>query len=275
MKKIGILYICTWRYVVFWEDFYKSSETYFCKDEECEIYYFVFTDSKKIKFESNKRVHKIYQEHFKWPFPTLHRFKTFNKSKNRYKDMDYLYFFNANMLFVDYVGKEIFPDKNKSYSFCQHPGFYGKERSQFPYEEDKKSLAFVSKEEGKIYFMGSLNGGIRTEYLKVCEILEKKIDLDYKNKIIAIWHDESHLNRFAIDNEERIKVLNPSFAFIDEANLPFKAKIRIRDKYKYPGFKSYLKRRNYKNLFDYIKKFPFGIIRKIILLYKLLVKHLR
>ena len=39
--KIGILYICTGNYTVFWEDFYESFSKYFCTNSE--IHYFVFS----------------------------------------------------------------------------------------------------------------------------------------------------------------------------------------------------------------------------------------
>lgn len=40
--RIGILYIATGRYYVFWEDFYKSAEKYFLPNLEKQ--YFIFSD---------------------------------------------------------------------------------------------------------------------------------------------------------------------------------------------------------------------------------------
>ena len=70
MKKIAMIYICTWNYDVFWNDFYSSSEMNFLPD--CEKHYFVFTDSKKII--SNEKITIIHQEKEEWPHPTLKRF---------------------------------------------------------------------------------------------------------------------------------------------------------------------------------------------------------
>ena len=45
--KVGILYICTGKYIVFWEEFYKSCQKYFLSDSECVKQYYVFTDVDK------------------------------------------------------------------------------------------------------------------------------------------------------------------------------------------------------------------------------------
>jgi len=235
VNKVGILYICTGKYSVFWEDFYLSSEKYFLKQRPFEKHYFVFTDEKFLVYENKKNVTKIYQEPLKWPFITLYRFKMFNSIKNKLESMDYLYFFNSNMIFVEYVGAEILPSKDQKYAFLNHPGFFNKKREEFTYETREESQAFINTDEGKSYFQGALNGGIANDYLNMSEQLDKNIDEDYRNGIIAIWHDESHLNRFAVDHYNEIKILDPSFGYPEGWNLPFKPKIIIRDKNKYGG----------------------------------------
>ena len=76
MCKLGILYICTGKYDIFWEDFYKSCEKYFLPGYE--KYYYVFTDAKEIYAEGeNSRITKIYQENLGWPYNTLKRFSMF------------------------------------------------------------------------------------------------------------------------------------------------------------------------------------------------------
>ncbi len=93
--KIGILYICTGKYSIFWKKFYSSMEKNFIVD--AEKHYFVFTDSPDIEFEKeNRRIHRIYQEDLGWPNNTLMRFHMFLKQEKELVNMDYLFFFNAN-----------------------------------------------------------------------------------------------------------------------------------------------------------------------------------
>lgn len=43
--RIGILYICTGRYSIFWKKFYQSTEKSFMQGLPCIREYYVFTDS--------------------------------------------------------------------------------------------------------------------------------------------------------------------------------------------------------------------------------------
>ena len=232
-KTIGILYICTGKYNVFWKDFYESCEKYLLTKEGYKKEYFVFTDALNIAYEENNLVHPVYQEALSWPYITLFRFKIFNNSKELYTNCDYLYFFNANMLCVDDITEEFLPSLNKKLSFLQHPGFFDKDKKDFTYERNIDSLAGVKRDEGQYYFQGALNGGNKEAYLKMSKILEENINKDLQKNLIALWHDESHLNRYAIDNANKIRILNPSYG--EGWDLPFDAKILIRDKNNFGG----------------------------------------
>jgi hypothetical protein len=245
-KTIGILYICTGKYNIFWKDFYESSENYFLKEENYSKEYFVFTDDKNLIYRNKNNVHIIYQKLLSWPYSTLMRFEIFNNSKKLYTDLDYLYFFNANMLFVDEVNRDFLPTKDKKLSFLQHPGFYNKVKKLFTYERNMKSLAGIEKEKGEYYFAGGLNGGEKDTYLEMCSVLEKNIVKDLDNQFIAIWHDESHLNKYAIDHSDIIKVLDPSYGYPEGQRIPFKAKIIIRNKSNYGGHSFLRSRDNYR-----------------------------
>lgn len=60
--KVGILYICTGKYIVFWEEFYKSCQKYFLSDSECVKQYYVFTDVDKIYQEDvDVNIHRFYE----------------------------------------------------------------------------------------------------------------------------------------------------------------------------------------------------------------------
>ena len=60
------------------------------------------------------------------------------------------------------------------------------------------------------------------------DILQNNIDKDLIKEYIAIWHDESHLNRYFINNPP--KKLSPSYCYPESWNLPFERKILALDK---------------------------------------------
>jgi hypothetical protein len=229
--KIAILYICTGKYDIFWEGFYQSSEHYFLTEHE--KHYFIFTDSASIKAE-NEKIHIIYQENLGWPYNTLLRFQFFLKAQEVLKKFDYIYFLNSNMRFLKPVGEEVFPSEEEDGLLgVLHPSFFNKESKYFTYDRNKKSLAYIPKGKGKYYFMGGFNGGKAINYLRLINELKRNIDDDLSRNVIALWHDESHLNAYLLNKNNR--VLSPSYGFPEGGNLPFEAKIIILDKNKFGG----------------------------------------
>lgn len=232
--KIGILYICTGKYSIFWKDFYISCEKNFIQGTIKE--YFVFTDQDNIFFEKeNKNIHKIHQENLGWPFNTLMRFNMFLGVKKQLKIFDYVFFFNANLLFIDKIYKEEFlPMGGDKILAVLHPGFYNKKRKFFTYENRETSTAYIPRKKGTHYFAGGIMGGVPRTFLEASEAINKNIDIDKKNIIIARWHDESHWNKYLIDRID-IKIIDPSYLYPENWSLPFNKKILILDKNKFGG----------------------------------------
>lgn len=233
-KTVGILYICTGKYVIFWRDFYLSMEKYFLP--ETEKHYFVFTDSSEIDFEQeNKNIHRIYQEDLGWPNNTLKRFHIFLEHESIITQNDYLFFCNANLeAKTIIIEKEFLPMGDKKLLAVTHPGFFNKKRNQFTYDQNKQSTAYVSPSEGIVYVAGGLNGGITKDFIQAMKMMKENIDQDFKTGVIAKWHDESHWNRYLI-NRSDVKILDSSYLYPEGWNIPFDQKIIIRDKVKYGG----------------------------------------
>lgn len=192
--KIGILYICTGTYEFFWKDFYRSAERYFFQDNPGSREYFVFTDAPVIYAEGEDlHIHRICQENLGWPGNTMMRFEMFLRIREQLeKEMDYLFFFNANMEFVAPVGVDILPmEKDNGMAGVLHPWYFDQHKWNYPYERRRSSSAFIPYWEGTHYFQGSLLGGTTSAFLKMCETCNRWIDKDLKNGIVPIWHDES------------------------------------------------------------------------------------
>jgi hypothetical protein len=233
-SSIGVLYICTGKYNIFWKEFYASAVKYFCKNSE--VHFFVFSDEPVDTFGNNK-VHVYHQPKLGWPYDTLRRFHIFLAQKEQLSRMDFLYYFNANMLFKRRITeKMILPYSGQDSSGLVgvlHPWHYNRKPEELIYDRTPGSTANIKIGEGEKYFQGCLSGGTSTAYLNMCEKLKENIDKDEANGIIALWHDESHINHFFISHPP--KQLHPGYAYPENMKLPFTRLIVQLDKAKAGG----------------------------------------
>ena len=253
--KIASLYICTGKYSIFWEEFYKSAQKNLFPNSE--KHFFVFSDASPELF-SNKYISYIYQPKLGWPDDTLQRFHMFSRILEELNKYDFIFFFNANILFLEKIHEDILPTNDEGLLFVQHPGFFDKEHNDFPYERNKKSTAFIPYDKGEYYVCGGINGGTAQSYIKMIQELKASIDIDTNNKIIAVWHDESHINKYITHN--RYKILSPEYAYPEDWKLPFSPKILILDKNKFGGHDFLRGENKLKNVFFakiklFLKKF--------------------
>lgn len=142
-----------------------------------------------------------------FPFSTLMRYYYMWENKKTISKYDYVFYIDSDMKIIDDITTDILSD-----SVCVlHPGFYEKPVSEFSYEKNEKSLAYVKEGEGINYYQGCLQGGAVKTYLNMCETLKENIAKDLYKNIIAEWHDESHMNRYMIDNPPSL-ILSPDYA---------------------------------------------------------------
>lgn len=228
-KGIAILYICTGEYVCLWEEFYKSFEEKFVCGMSKD--YFVFTDAESVYGDVKDNVHRIYQENLGWPGNTLFRFKIFLTQKEELLKYDYVFFMNANIVCASEIGEEFLP-KNERLTVVIHPGFYNTLNYFYTYDRNRKSSAYIPYGKGEVYVTGGVNGGRSIDFMELCEELDRKTDDDYKKGIIALWHDESHLNKY-IWKHCVYKLLPPSYFYTEGCDIPFEKKLVARDKSRY------------------------------------------
>lgn len=231
--RIAILYICTGMYHIFFKDFYESCEKYFIPDAEKT--YFVFSNHQELS--EYDRVRFVHKECEGFPNDSLFRFRTFLTVESELEAFDYVFFFNSNMQFVAPVDKSVLPKENDGYLCCldadydkiyPHPCFY-------PYERRKQSLAYVPRGLKQYrYYHGGVNGGRTKEYLGMCRTLKENIEKDYQNGIIALYHDESHINKFF--TERSCLSLHGEYGTAEGSPNEKDAKLIIVDKTKFSAY---------------------------------------
>lgn len=243
---IGILYIATGRYITLWDDFYKSCERFLTPT--ATRHYFVFTDClEPIAGEETGRVHRYHQDKLGWPYDTLMRFEIFLKAEEEIKQMDYLFFFNGTAEIIKEIKVEDIIDVDKPLVGAIHPFFATWSKEQFTYDRNPQSLAYMAPEEGEYYYMGGLNGGAVSDahgrgYLSLIRDLAERTQRDLANGVIALWHDESHLNRYLWENRDRLKTLPISYGVPEVwiRHNPYRFSCKIYDPKKMELYDTYI-----------------------------------
>jgi len=198
--KVALCVIATAKYKCYLCDLIASARKFFCAGHERR--FLVFADQEF----SGPDVSFYRIDHEPWPGPTLHRYHTMLRAMTELLTCDYAYYCDVDMRFVAPVGDEIFGDRVA----VIHPGFANQPRKCFTYEQRPQCRAYVPANHGLHYFAGGFQGGLAPQWLYGMMAMRERIDLDTIDGITAVWHDESHWNRYLIDRPPDV-VLPPSY----------------------------------------------------------------
>lgn len=216
---IGLLVIATNKYISYTHPLWESAKKHFMAKHSVQM--FVFTNQADVPAGAVR----VQWEHLPWPGPTLMRYHAFLTAEEQLSKMDYLYYSDADMKFVDTVGDEALGNLVATI----HPGFYNKSRHEYTYERRGDSTACMGPNDGFAYFAGGFNGGRSKNFLDMSKSIRGNIDIDQSKNIVAIWHDESHMNKYLFKTPPT-NVLNPSYCYPESWKLPFKKRLLALDK---------------------------------------------
>ena len=232
--KIAINFIGTGNYLKFFPKYYETFMEYFVP--ECEKDFLVFTDGelgddipKNIKIIPVSEESEIQKKDYNnWESITvksmggLKRFEQIKKIKQQLLSYDWYVYFDADMYCCPTtISYNQFFDDTKDFFAVQHPcqniglcKFTSPTRKDLPFERNKKSLAYVDYDDqlDDIYVQGCVWGGKIPKVLDLIDDLCDKINKDLENEIIAVVRDESHLNKYRIENIDNFNILSPSYA---------------------------------------------------------------
>jgi len=229
--KIAILTIATNNYKSLLCDLIKSIDEYFLTNYEKDI--FTFSDENIFHSEKNNIIfNKI--GHQSWPFITLQRFKFFNSQIEKLSQYDYIIYMDCDLI----INSKIDEMPNTSIFGVSHPANIF-DNSFWTTEKNSKSTAYLPFKTDRPYIQGCLWGGKSLNICNLIDNLNKNIDIDLRNNIVAVWHDESHLNKyFSSIPIDEITVLDSGYAYPEKWSLEVEKKIIHKDKNmsEYPRF---------------------------------------
>lgn len=213
--KVAIIFIGTGKYINFLPKYYENIENNFLPN--CEKTFLLFTDGKLENPPENIIIY--HQEHLEWPYITLTRFEIINRARDEISKNDFLVFLDADTLVVDTVEEHEFISMEHDlfgvHHPCHHLGMPPHNKLPGAFETNTLSLAYVDteKESPMVYYQGCLWGGKVPEVLNMIDELQDRVNKDLEKNVIAVWHDESHINKYFIENQNKVHTLSSQYAY--------------------------------------------------------------
>ncbi|XP_039767903.1 histo-blood group ABO system transferase-like [Ornithorhynchus anatinus] len=208
---VGLTVFAIKKYVVFLKLFLETAEKHFMVGHK--VNYYIYTDRPAdvpaVPLREGRKVVVLeVQNYARWQDVSMRRMEMISHfAQQRFlREVGYLVCVDVDMRFSDRVGVEIL----SSLFGTLHPGFYGAERRSFTYERRPLSRAYIPPDEGDFYYAGGFFGGTVSEVYELTKECHQAMMADKGNKIEAVWHDESYLNKYLLYHKPT-KILSPEY----------------------------------------------------------------
>ncbi|XP_043096803.1 histo-blood group ABO system transferase-like isoform X2 [Puntigrus tetrazona] len=203
------------KYTRFLKDFLESAEEHYFVG--FHVHYYLFTDQP----EEVPNV-KLGEEHYltvkkvpsmnRWQDISMNRMKILEKliENELASEADYIFCLDVDTKFYGRWGVE---SLGRLVGVI-HPWFFDAPRFIFTYERRPESQAYIPAGEGDYYYTGAAFGGSLKDVHHLTKTCREQINIDIANSIEAIWHEESHLNKYFLHNKPS-KLLSPEYLWRD------------------------------------------------------------
>lgn len=213
--KVAIIFIGTAKYINFFPGLYDSAERNLFPGVDRQ--YYVFTDG-ELGDDIPSNITLVPQVNLGFPGINLQTYEIIQNSLDKMTDCDYMFFMDADTIVANVVEfEEIFPE-DKPLCCVHHPCHYLKmgEHATFPgsFDTNPNSTASIKPgEDFSVYWQSCIWGGTMKECTRLINTLTENTRIDNENGVMAVWHDESHMNRYLLDNKDIVHTLHPSYAY--------------------------------------------------------------
>jgi len=191
--KVLLNLIATNRYMSFVPAILASVDKHFFPSAERCVIVHTNLDLPSLEFPSlNIEKHAI--PHEQWPLVTLKRFHYFLETEDRLKEADYCFYMDVDAVFIKTLDWTL-PDRGIFGTIhpIHHTG------PGYP-ERNPISTAYIPEGSNSRYYYGGFFGGKTEDFIKMAYDIRGCVGTDMSRMHIAIWHDESHLNRYLFRN---------------------------------------------------------------------------
>lgn len=193
--------------------FLNSSEQHFMLG--LPVTYYIFTDTPEnvpaISLGPQRSIKSIkVDRHSRWQDVSMMRMKSISdiiESEIRHH-FTHVFCLDVDQQFVGRFGSEALGDSVA----LLHAYYYRLPKNMYTYDHNPSSKAYM--ETGDFYYHAAVFGGTWENVKAISEACFQSIMEDKENGVEALWHDESHLNKyFWLHKPSRI--LSPEYCFDD------------------------------------------------------------
>nr|DBA20518.1 TPA: hypothetical protein GDO54_017290 [Pyxicephalus adspersus] len=195
-------------------DFLVSANRYFMPNLSCVFYILTDRPDQVLDIEFRPGVSKVILQipmRSRWQDISMLRMKDFLDFvlPRATEQVDYLFCMDVDQIFTSNYGPEVLGKLVAQL----HSGFYQSKRKHFTYEDDPRSAAYIPPGEGDFYYHAAVFGGTPSNLISLTSSCLKGILKDKKQNVEAVWHDESHLNRYFALEMRPVKILSPEYCW--------------------------------------------------------------
>ncbi|KAF1391839.1 hypothetical protein PFLUV_G00046230 [Perca fluviatilis] len=205
------------------KNFLNSSEHHFMLG--LPVTYYVFTDVPekvpdiKLRPQRSIKVIKV-EKSSRWQDISMMRMKTISdviESDIRHH-CTHVFCFDVDQVFTGRFGSEALGDSVA----LLHAHYYHLPQKLFTYDRNPKSKAYMQT--GDFYYHAAIFGGSWKSVKALTEACYQSILEDKQNNVEALWHDESHLNKYLWLHKPS-KVLSPEYCW--DTSIGYRSDIRV------------------------------------------------
>ncbi|XP_031419812.1 N-acetyllactosaminide alpha-1,3-galactosyltransferase-like [Clupea harengus] len=131
----------------------------------------------------------------------------------------YVFCMDVDQVFVGPFGSEALGDSVA----LLHAYFYKSSVTEYTYDRNPKSVAYMN--DGDYYYHAAVFGGTWQNVRNITESCHRGIKTDKVNDVEALWHDESHLNKYFWLHKPS-KVLSPEYLWASEIGFTYEIHVR-------------------------------------------------
>ncbi|GAB1286277.1 hypothetical protein APTSU1_000150700 [Apodemus speciosus] len=211
---VGLIVFAVGRYLLYYLGRFLESANRFFMVNQKVIFYIMLDDFSHMPWidldrHRTLKIFKIKQAR-RWQDVSMIRMKVISEHIEEHirREVDYVFCMDVDQLFKAEYGLETLGD-----SVAQlHTYWYKESPGKVPYERNESSEAYIAAGEGDFYYHAAVFGGTATQVLRITKECAKAIMKDKKNNVEAVWHDESHLNKYFFLHRPS-KILSPEYCW--------------------------------------------------------------